>query len=73
MLMITLEVIINTTIQLIKQPFDKSVSFMKLFDAGRKKQLIEAVKKNAVEITVGVLAQYLNHSISAYNLLWIQI
>ena len=37
-----------------KPPFDKPVSFMKLFDPGRKKKLIEAieaVKKNAVEIT----------------------
>lgn len=43
MLMITREVIINTTIQLIKQPFDKPASFMKLFDLGQKKQMIEAI------------------------------
>ena len=39
---------------LAKPPFDKPVSFMKLFDPGRKKKLIEAieaVKKNAVDIS----------------------
>ena len=44
----------DSVADLAKPPFDKPVSFMKLFDPGRKKKLIdaiEAVKKNAVEVT----------------------
>lgn len=43
----------DSVADLAKPPFDKPVSFMKLFDPGRKKKMIdaiEAVKKNAVEI-----------------------